>query len=57
MKNWKQRLRKKRVWLAIASALLMVLQALGMDIMEEQYNEIVNAVLTVFVLLGIVEGD
>lgn len=44
------------LWVAVASLGLLVIQALGLPIIEDKYNEIVNAVLTVLVLAGVVNS-
>jgi uncharacterized membrane protein len=57
MEKLKQRLRSKSLWVAVAALILMVLQAAGVNVVEEKYNEIVNAILTILILAGIIEGD
>jgi phi LC3 family holin len=57
MINWKTRLTNKYFWLALGSAVVLVLQAFGMDISSVpvigNYEEIVNAVFGVLVALGV----
>ena len=47
-------------WLGLSSALLLLIQAigepLGLNINEAQYMAIVNAVLGIFVVLGIISN-
>lgn len=47
-----------RFWLSVASACLLLFQAvgkpLGLDVNEEIYMSFVNAILGVFVLFGII---
>lgn len=50
----KQRIRNYGLWVSIASLVLLVVQAFGVQIDVGKYNSIVNAVLTVLVGLGIV---
>jgi uncharacterized membrane protein len=44
------------LWLAVASLGLMVAQTLGVDIAEDKFNGIVDAVLSVLVLAGVVNN-
>ncbi|OYD08554.1 hypothetical protein [Paludifilum halophilum] len=53
----KPRLRRKSLWVAVASLVFMILQAFGVSVVEEQYNEVVNAILGVLILAGIIEGN
>lgn len=48
------RFKNYALWIAIASLGLIVAQAFGLDIAEDKYNEIVNALLTVLVLAGVI---
>jgi phi LC3 family holin len=50
------RFKNYALWLAVASLGLIVAQAFGLDIAEDKYNEIINAVLTVLVLAGVVNN-
>lgn len=50
----KQRIRNYGLWVSIASLVLLVVQAFGVQIDVGKYNSIVNAILTVLVGLGIV---
>jgi uncharacterized membrane protein len=50
------RFKNYALWIAVASLGLIVAQAFGLDIAEDKYNEIVNAVLTVLVLAGVVNN-
>jgi len=56
--DWKTELKSYRFWLSVASACLLLFQAvgkpLGLDVNEEIYMSFVNAVLGVFVLFGII---
>lgn len=44
------------LWVAVAALGLIVAQAFGLEIAEDKYNEIVNAVLTVLVLAGVINN-
>lgn len=50
------RFKNYALWLAVASLGLIVAQAFGLDIAEDKYNEVINAVLTVLVLAGVVNN-
>lgn len=51
-----ERLKNYGLWLAVAALVLLVLQMFGIQIAEDKYNEVVNAVLTVLVLAGVVNN-
>lgn len=57
----KQKLKTQSFWVGLSSALLLLFQALskpfGIEISEENYISIVNAVLGVFVFLGVISKD
>lgn len=44
------------LWVSVAAALLMVLQAVGVPVVPEQYDIVVNSILTILVTLGIVSN-
>ena len=54
----KEKLKSYRFWVSLASAILLLVQAiggpLGLSVDEETYMSIVNSVLGVFVVLGII---
>jgi len=58
--NFSTQLKSYSFWLGISSALLLLVQAigepLGLEINEEAYMSIINAVLGVFVVLGIISN-
>ncbi len=58
--NIKSQIKTYRFWLAIASAVLLLIQAigepLGLVINEEQYMSVINSVLGIFVVLGILSN-
>ena len=44
------------LWVAVASFLLLVLQAFGLDIDAGKYNELVNGLLSLLVIAGILNN-
>ena len=50
----KARLKNKAFWVAMASAIGLLAQQLGLNIIPANYTEIVNTVLTVLAMTGIV---
>jgi phi LC3 family holin len=54
MIDWKARLRNKTFWVAIVSAIVLLSQQLGFTIFPSNWSDILNTVLTIFILLGIV---
>lgn len=50
------RFKNYALWVAVASLGLIVAQTFGLDIAEDKYNEVVNAVLTVLVFAGVVNN-
>lgn len=53
----KNRVRNYGLWLSIAAFIPLVLSAFGIKITnEQQYNEIINAILTLFVALGLLNN-
>lgn len=54
--EWKNRLRNYGLWVAVAALIPLILQAFGVELVEEQYNEIVNSLLGILVLLGLISN-
>ena len=56
--NFNQQKKSYSFWLSLASAVLLLIQAigkpLGLEINEEIYMSVINAVLGIFVVLGII---
>jgi phi LC3 family holin len=50
------RFKNYALWLGVASLILLVVQAFGVEVATDKYNEIVNAVLTVLVLAGVINN-
>lgn len=53
MIDWKARLRNKTFWVAMASAIGLLLQQLGVNFLPDNYKDIVNTVLVITTMLGI----
>lgn len=53
MINWKLRFKNKATLLAIAGTLILLAQQLGLKL-PDNIEDVVNTVLTLFVLLGVV---
>ena len=52
----KDKLKNYGLWVSFASLLLIILQNSGIKVVPEQYNLIVNAILSVLVGLGIISS-
>lgn len=52
--NWKVRFTNKTFLIAMVSALVLLSQQLGLNIFPNNWGEILNTILTIFILLGIV---
>lgn len=52
--DWKVRFKNKTFWVALASAIVLLTQQLGLEIFPENIMDIVNTVLMIFVILGVV---
>lgn len=52
----KQRIRNYGLWVSFASLVLLVLQLFGVQVDVGKYNTLVNAILTFFVGLGIINN-
>ncbi len=50
----KARLKNKSFWVAMVSAIAILAQQLGLNIIPANYTEIVNTVLIILTMLGIV---
>lgn len=49
-----KRLRNKAFLLALASAIILLIQQLGLDILPKNISDIVNTVLVILVAMGVV---
>lgn len=52
--NWKARLTNKTFLVSLASAIVLLTQQLGLNIFPNNWSDILNTILTIFVILGIV---
>lgn len=52
--NWKVRFTNKTFLIAMVSAIVLLSQQLGLNIFPNNWGEILNTILTIFILLGIV---
>lgn len=52
--KWDARFRNKAFWVSLTSAFLLLAQQLGLTIFPDNSMEIVNTILSIFVLLGVV---
>lgn len=50
----KARLKNKAFWVAIASAVVLLAQQLGLNIVPNNYSDIVNSILSILTMVGIV---
>ena len=52
----KKRLKNYGLWIAVAAFIPMVLKAFGINVLPENYNELVTSLLGILVLLGLVNN-
>jgi uncharacterized membrane protein len=52
----KSRLRNKALWVSIAALILLLARALGFQVNEGQYNQIVDLILAILVGAGILNN-
>lgn len=52
--NWNARFRNKTFWVALSSAIILLFQQIGWNVFPANIGEIVNTILTIFVILGVV---
>lgn len=52
--DWKSRLTNKTFWVAIVSAIVLLTQQLGLNIFPNNWADILNTLLTIFIILGII---
>ena len=52
--NWKARFTNKTFLVAMVSSIVLLTQQLGLNIFPENWTEIFNTILTIFILFGIV---
>lgn len=56
-KNLIKKMKSVKFWLSLTSAVVLVMQLLGLKISAPYINEIASAVCSVFVILGIMVPD
>lgn len=52
--DWNARLKNKAFWVSMISAIVLLCQQLGLNIIPNDYSAIINSVLTILAMLGIV---
>ena len=52
--DWNARFKNKAFWVALSSAVILLFQQIGRNIFPDNIAEIVNTILTIFVILGVV---
>lgn len=52
--DWNARFKNKAFWVALSSAVILLFQQIGWNIFPDNIAEIVNTILTIFVILGVV---
>lgn len=51
--NWNLRLQSKYFWVALISLIVLLTQQLGFDIFPKNWEEVLNTVLSILILLGV----
>ena len=52
--NWNARFRNKTFWVALTSAIILLFQQIGWDVLPVNITEIVNTILSILVILGVI---
>ena len=52
--EWNSRFKNKAFWIALASSIILLAQQLGSTFLPDNSMEIVNTLLSIFVLLGVI---
>lgn len=52
--NWKLRLQSKFFLVALISLIVLLTQQLGFDIFPKNWEEVLNTVLSILILLGVI---
>jgi uncharacterized membrane protein len=52
----KKRLRNYGLWVAVAAFIPMLLESFGLDVLPENYNQLIKSFLGILVLLGIINN-
>jgi len=53
--NWKSRLSNYGLWMAVAALIPLLAEAIGIKI-STNYNDIINSILGILVLLGVINN-
>lgn len=56
-KVMKKRLKSYHFWVYVSAFILLVANTLGLSIVEEEYNKIVNGLLGLLVMLGVLTTE
>ena len=52
----KSRFKNYGLWVSIAALVPMLLQGAGVDILPDNYNTIINAILSILIMLGLINN-
>lgn len=52
----KSRFRNYGLWVSIAALIPMLLEGAGVDILPDNYNAIVNSILSILIILGLINN-
>ncbi len=52
----KKRLKNYGLWVAVAAFIPMLLESFGLDVLPENYNQLIKSFLGILVLLGIINN-
>ncbi|WP_160687207.1 phage holin [Clostridium sp. C2-6-12] len=52
--NWKTRFTNKTFLIALSSAVVLLTQQLGLSLFPDNWRDVLNTILTIFILLGVV---
>ncbi|GIM29835.1 hypothetical protein CPJCM30710_25010 [Clostridium polyendosporum] len=52
----KSRLKNYGLWISIAAFIPIILKVFGKDVLPSNYNEIVTAILSILVMLGLINN-
>ncbi|PRR83402.1 phage holin [Clostridium vincentii] len=52
----KSRLKNYGLWVSIAALIPLLLQGFGLDVLPDNYNAIINAILSILIMLGLINN-
>ncbi|MFS5674338.1 phage holin [Streptococcus agalactiae] len=52
--NWKLRLQNKTFWATLIPLIVLLLQQLGLNVVPDNWESLLNTVLTILMLVGVV---